>query len=112
MATQTVYRQLSTNVDNDLQPVSWRSARWLLEGTVGGQPSGGHCEEGERVRAFGSDDQTKAKRSRAWIYYGIIALLGLLLAPSTHWQTLWATVGCGAYAVYIFRGGKYVYWVW
>ena len=66
------------------------------------------------MKAFGSENPSGAprKRSRAWIYYAILAVLGLLAGPSTNWTTLWASLALGAYAVYIFLGGRYVWWMW
>jgi hypothetical protein len=66
------------------------------------------------MKEFGTEGSTKPvrKRSTAWIYYAILAVLGLLAAPSTNGGTLWASLALGAYAVYIFLGGRYVWWVW
>jgi Sec-independent protein secretion pathway component TatC len=66
------------------------------------------------MKALGSQGASggRRRRSRAWIYYGVLAVAGIIAAPSSHGQSLWATLVCGAYAVYIFCGGKYVWWVW
>ena len=70
--------------------------------------------KGEDMKAFGTEDSSKAprKRSRAWIYYGILAAASLAVAPSSHGKTILPGLALAAYAIYIFRGGKYVYWVW
>jgi hypothetical protein len=50
-------------------------------------------------------------RSRAWIYYSIIAIGGLIAAFS-HPITLLVAVIAGAYATYLYRGGRWVLWIW
>lgn len=52
------------------------------------------------------------RRSKAWIYYGLIAVLGLVAAPGTSGASLLVTLIAGAYAVYIYGGGRYVIWIW
>ena len=50
-------------------------------------------------------------RSRAWIYYTIIAIGGVVVAFAQP-ITLVVTVVAGAYAVYLYRGGRWVLWIW
>jgi predicted lysophospholipase L1 biosynthesis ABC-type transport system permease subunit len=66
------------------------------------------------MKAFGTQESSQEgrKRSRAWVYYAVLAVVGVGLAFSTHGKSLIATLVLGAYAVYIFCGGKYVYWIW
>ena len=53
------------------------------------------------------------RRSVAWVYYAIIAILGVVSAFSTG-QTgiLPPALLCAAYSTYIFRGGRFVVWIW
>jgi hypothetical protein len=51
------------------------------------------------------------KRSRAWIYYAVIAITGLVLG-FVHPAFLVVTVIAGAYAIYLYRGGRWVIWIW
>ena len=66
------------------------------------------------MKAFGTDDSSpvRHRRSLAWIYYAILAAGGLLVAPSTHGNTILPSLALAAYAVYIFCGGRYVWWIW
>jgi hypothetical protein len=55
----------------------------------------------------------RRRRSIAWIYYGIIAILAVIATFSTGKpQMLIVTVLCTAYAIYIYRGGRIVFWIW
>lgn len=55
----------------------------------------------------------RRRRSIAWIYYSIIAVISVFAAISTGKpQILIATALCAAYAVYLFRGGRIVLWIW
>jgi hypothetical protein len=51
------------------------------------------------------------KRSLAWIYYTIIAIAGVVVAFS-YPQTLLVSLVAGAYALYLYRGGRWVIWFW
>ncbi|HEY5178826.1 MAG TPA: hypothetical protein VIJ07_03470 [Dermatophilaceae bacterium] len=53
------------------------------------------------------------RRSVAWVYYAIIAILGVVIAFSTGQMgmLLLALLGA-AYSTYIFRGGRIVVWIW
>jgi hypothetical protein len=51
------------------------------------------------------------KRSRAWVYYAIIAVLGVVAAFS-HPVTLLVTLIAGLYAYYLYQGGRVVIWFW
>ena len=52
------------------------------------------------------------RRSTAWVYYAIIAVLGIVAAGSSHGSTLVVTALAGLYSVYLFRGGRIVVWFW
>jgi 4-hydroxybenzoate polyprenyltransferase len=51
------------------------------------------------------------KRSLAWIYYTIIAIAGIVVA-FTYPPTLLVSLVAGAYAAYLYRGGRWVIWFW
>ena len=53
------------------------------------------------------------RRSVAWVYYTILAVLGPIFTISQgHPSGLVVTALCGAYATYLFRGGRFVIWIW
>ena len=52
------------------------------------------------------------KRSKAWLYYSVLAVLSLFAIPSTHGASLLFTAAAGAYAAYLYRGGRIVFWIW
>lgn len=55
----------------------------------------------------------RPRRSVAWVYYGIIAIIAVFAAMSTGKPAvLIAAALSAAYAVYIFRGGRFVIWIW
>lgn len=54
----------------------------------------------------------RRRRSIAWIYYAIIAVVALFGIPSTHGLSLIAVAVAAAYAIYLFRGGRIVIWFW
>ncbi len=51
------------------------------------------------------------KRSKAWVYYAIIACAGIAAAFS-HPITLLVALVAGLYAYYLYRGGQVVVWFW
>jgi hypothetical protein len=56
---------------------------------------------------------TRRRRSVAWIYYTILAVLGLIFAVSKSQPGgLLISALCAAYATYLFRGGRFVIWIW
>ena len=53
------------------------------------------------------------RRSAAWVYYGVIAMVLAIGGPALGvLGGLLVAIVPGAYAVYLFRGGRYVLWVW
>jgi hypothetical protein len=58
------------------------------------------------------DTRLGRRRSKAWVYYAIIALFGLIAAPASHGSSLLVTLIAGLYAAYIYRGGRIVFWIW
>lgn len=51
------------------------------------------------------------KRSIAWIYYALLAAVGVIASFQSP-VILVAALACGAYSAYIFRGGRFVLWIW
>jgi hypothetical protein len=54
---------------------------------------------------------TTRKRSVAWIYYAILACVGVMVGFQQPSAFL-AAIACGAYSRYIYRGGRIVIWFW
>ena len=52
------------------------------------------------------------RRSKAWIYYGVLAVVSLVAIPSIGWQGLLPAAVFGLYSAYLFRGGRIVIWFW
>jgi len=51
------------------------------------------------------------KRSLAWIYYGILTVLAVgagFLSPSA----FLVAIPFAAYTTYLYRGGRWVLWIW
>jgi hypothetical protein len=53
----------------------------------------------------------RRKASIAWIYYGVLAVVGVVAGFQVPAAFLFA-VACGAYSAYLFRGGRFVLWIW
>lgn len=52
------------------------------------------------------------RRSKAWVYYFLLAVVSIVAIPSIG-PIMLVTAGlCGAYATYLFRGGRFVIWIW
>ena len=60
----------------------------------------------------GDTRPTRRRRSLAWIYYSILAVLSLFAIPATHGGSLIVTALLGLYATYLYRGGRIVIWFW
>ena len=60
----------------------------------------------------GTQPPAPRTRSRAWIYYAILATLSLVLAFTHGAVMLLGAVGFGLYARYLYRGGRIVIWFW
>lgn len=52
------------------------------------------------------------KRSLAYIYYGIVALICLIGTVSAGPVALLVAALMGGYAIYLYRGGRIVIWFW
>ncbi|WP_285743232.1 hypothetical protein [Lentzea sp. NBRC 105346] len=52
------------------------------------------------------------RRSIAWVYYAILAAAGVYVGFDIDVTALIPAVLCAAYSVYLFRGGRYVWWIW
>jgi hypothetical protein len=51
-------------------------------------------------------------RSRAWIYYAILATVSFFLTFTHGPVMLLGAIGFGLYARYLYRGGRVVIWFW
>jgi hypothetical protein len=51
------------------------------------------------------------RRSATWMYYAVIALVATALGFS-HPASFLLALAAGAYATYLFRGGRWVIWIW
>ena len=56
--------------------------------------------------------EKQRRRSKAWIYYSLLAILALVALPSVGASALLGAGLFGAYAAYLFRGGRIVVWFW
>jgi hypothetical protein len=55
----------------------------------------------------------RPRRSAAWVYYAALAVLGVVLTVAAGTPGLLVPAAlCGAYSIYIFRGGRIVIWFW
>lgn len=55
----------------------------------------------------------RPRRSVAWVYYSIIAVIAVFASISSgEPEVLLAAAVSAAYAAYIFRGGRFVIWIW
>lgn len=52
------------------------------------------------------------RRSWAWIYYTFLTIVCIVLAVKGTPQTLIGAALFGLYAVYLYRGGRFVIWFW
>jgi hypothetical protein len=52
------------------------------------------------------------RRSKAWIYYAILAVCSLITVFTGKPIGLLGTLLCGAYSYYIYQGGRIVIWFW
>jgi hypothetical protein len=54
----------------------------------------------------------RRRRSRAWVYYSILAGLSFVAVCTGVLAGLAGTVLFGLYALYLYRGGRFVIWFW
>jgi hypothetical protein len=55
----------------------------------------------------------RRRLSVARFYYAALAILGVVIAVSSHEpKVLIGSVACAAYSIYLFRGGRFVIWIW
>jgi hypothetical protein len=52
------------------------------------------------------------KRSVAWLYYAVIAVVLVIFAVSTVLAALLPALLAAAYSLYLYRGGRFVLWLW
>lgn len=55
---------------------------------------------------------TTRRRSKAWIYYTILAVLSVGTVITGHLAGLAGAALFGLYARYLFKGGRVVIWIW
>ncbi len=60
----------------------------------------------------GAEPRTTRKRSKAWVYYLILAIGSLIVLCGGHAIGLLGMVLFGAYSTYLYRGGRVVIWFW
>jgi hypothetical protein len=60
----------------------------------------------------GQPSRPTKKRSLAWIYYAIIASICAFIGFNTTAGLLVPAALCALYSVYLFRGGRFVVWIW
>lgn len=53
----------------------------------------------------------RQRRSKAWIYYAVLAV-GAVIGAFSHPVLLLAALPLAAYSRYIYRGGSIVVWFW
>lgn len=51
-------------------------------------------------------------RSKAWFYYSVLAVLSLCAVFGGFPQGVAGFLIFGAYSVYLYRGGRFVLWIW
>jgi hypothetical protein len=58
--------------------------------------------------------QTPAQkpRSKAWVYYSILALASFIALCTGQLVGLLGMALFGLYALYLYRGGRFVFWLW
>jgi hypothetical protein len=59
-----------------------------------------------------SQNPPTRKRSLAWIYYSLIAVVCACFGLATDIRALVPAILASAYAVYLYRGGRIVLWIW
>jgi len=75
--------------------------------------SSGHPTRNLRSPQARPNAATRRRRSVAWIYYTILAVLALIFAINKSQPGgLLISALCSAYATYLFRGGRFVLWIW
>ena len=52
------------------------------------------------------------RRSKAWVYYTLLAFAGFVTTCAGHPVAILGTAIFAAYAVYLYRGGRFVVWFW
>jgi hypothetical protein len=65
---------------------------------------------GDMSRSFAKQPQTA--RSKAWVYYAILAILSLISVFTGHAVGLVGVLLFGGYSTYIYRGGRIIFWFW
>lgn len=85
------------------------STPWYIVLTLAFGAYAVYLQQGGEIILWGS--LRPRVRSRAWAYYAVIAVFGVIVAFS-HPITLLVTLVAGIYSVYLYRGGRWVIWFW
>jgi hypothetical protein len=76
-------------------------------------PNGSGFQNNTATPAWSIDQPVQTfRRSKAWIYYTVLAVCGFLTLCTGHVVGLVGMVLCGLYARYLYRGGRIVVWIW
>jgi hypothetical protein len=54
----------------------------------------------------------KRSRSKAWVYYALLAFGNFIVAVTSSPAALLAVLICALYSLYLYRGGRFVLWIW
>lgn len=54
----------------------------------------------------------RKSRSKAWIYYSVLSGLSFIAVFTGQIAGLAGTALFGLYAIYLYRGGRFVIWFW
>lgn len=68
--------------------------------------------EESRTQETQQENPRRRRRSIAWVYYAILAAVGLYLGFDVNASLLIPGALCAMYSVYLFRGGRFVLWIW
>lgn len=64
------------------------------------------------MEPVGKPPGAAVRRSKAWIYYAVLAVVSVVTIPSIGWQGMLGAAAFGLYSAYLFRGGRLVIWFW
>ncbi len=66
----------------------------------------------EELEAKASDFIVRGHPASPDTFYLVIAVVGVIMAIGGQPATLVVTALAGAYSAYLFRGGRFVIWIW
>lgn len=80
---------------------------------VGSPPPARPCSGPVQSGSPAPHGRPARRLSVARFYYAALAILGVVLAIAAHQpKVLIASAVCAVYAIYLFRGGRFVIWIW